>query len=231
MSVSPLAMLGTVHSDPDGFSKSLLFFERCEPDLLLVEISDFGLKFREKHSSALRQSFLERTRAVSQKLGLDFDLAAAHSQIVGVLRQISLPFEYCASSEYGERTGAPLVAVDYPGFSREWIKTWPEMISEKNIEMLLKMENGAPPVSSLYARAARMIDKGDTFPEAPLVDAPLWRRREKRMAQNIAATLARFSPKRPVYIGGWWHLTRGGAVKTLRELLDVNRSSCFLFDF
>ncbi len=231
MSVSPLAMLGTVHSDPDGFSKSLLFFERCEPDLILVEISDFGLKFREKHSSGLHQLFLERVRAVSQKLGLDMDIAFAHPRIAGVLRQISLPFEYCASSEYSRLTGAPPVAVDYSRFSREWIKTWPEMISEANIEMLLKMENGAPPVSSLYARAARMIDKGDTFPEAPPADGFLWRRREKRMAQNIAAALERFSAKRPVYIGGWWHLSRGGAVKTVRELLEVAKTSCFLLDF
>ena len=227
---SPSALLGTVHSDPDGFSRSLSFFEHHKPDLILVEISDFALNFRKERSSGLKELFLERLRSVSRKLGIDFDTALEHAQMASILRQISLPFEYCASSAYAERTGTPLVAVDYSGFSRQWIMTWPEMISTGNIEVLLGMEKRAPPVFSLYARAARRIYGADTFPELPLADALLWQRREKRMAQKIAAALKRFSPKRPVYIGGWWHLSSGGNIKTLRELFGLNETSCLLLD-
>ena len=104
------------------------------------------------------------------------------------------------------------------------------MISTGNIEMLLGMENSTPPVSSHYARAARRIYGGDTFPGTPQADAVPWRRREKRIADEIAAALERFAPERPVYIGGWWHLSRGGNIETIREILGIRETSCFLLD-
>ncbi len=141
--LTALVLLGTVHCEPDGFSKSLLFFERYKPDLILVEISDFALKFRQEHSSELRDLVLARLRFVSQKRGIDFEIALAHAQIASILRQISFPFEYSASSAYARRTGTPLVAVDYSGFSRKWIKTWPEMISAGNIEILMGLQESS----------------------------------------------------------------------------------------
>jgi hypothetical protein len=50
------------------------------------------------------------------------------------------------------------------------------------------------------------------------------------MAAEIASALELFNPKRPVYIGGWWHLSCGGSVRTLRELLGIGTASCLLLD-
>ncbi|MDR3557204.1 MAG: hypothetical protein P4L55_20815 [Syntrophobacteraceae bacterium] len=225
---APLVLLGTVHCDPDGFVRSLAFFERYQPDLLLVEISPLGLKFRKERSPRLHELLLERVRTASRKLGLDFHTAMAHAHIASILRQISLPFEYRAAAAYAEKTGAPLAAVDYSGFSRKWIKTWPQMLSARNIELLLGMENRAVRVCALYARAARRIYEEDAFFEAGRIDAPLWRRRETLMAGEIAAALKRFTPQRPVYIGGWWHLCRGADIKTIRDLLGIPETSCIL---
>jgi hypothetical protein len=227
---APLLLLGTVHSDPDGFTRSLAFFERYEPDLLLVEISPFGLKFRKERSPGLHELLLQRVGTVSRKLGVDFHTAMAHAQIASILRQISLPFEYRAAAAYAQKAGAPLAAVDYSGFSRKWIKTWPEMLSARNIELLLGMENREAPVCDLYARAARRIYKEDAPFEAGRVDAPLWRRRETLMAGEIGAALERFTPQRPLYIGGWWHLCRGADIKTIRDLLGIPQTSCVLLD-
>lgn len=224
----PLAALGTVHSDPDGFSKTLSFLERYKPDLLLVEISEFALQFRHARAARLTKIFVQRLHAVSQKLDIPYAIAREHPQIAAIFRQISLPFEYCASSAYAEKSGAHLVPVDYSKFSRHWIKTWPEMLSAGNIEILLGTENTAPPVATLYARAARRVFEGETFPEALHYDAPLWRERERYMAQTITAALKRFTPERPLFIGGWWHLSRGGTIETLRELLAIGQTSCFL---
>ncbi len=223
-----LAALGTVHSDPDGFSKTLSFLEGYTPDLLLVEISEFALKFRHAHAAQLATIFVERLHAVSQKLDIPYASALEHPQIAAIFRQINLPFEYCASSAYAERTGAPLVPVDFSEFSRRWITTWPEMLSAANIEILLEMENNEAPVATLYARAARRVYEGETFPEALHHDAPLWQERERYMAQTITAALNRFTPERPLFVGGWWHLSRGGTIETLRELLSIDQSSCFL---
>ncbi|MDR3568563.1 MAG: hypothetical protein P4L43_11100 [Syntrophobacteraceae bacterium] len=225
-----LTLLGTVHCDPDGFSRSLLFFEHYRPDLILVEISDFAVAFREKRSPELRKLFLERLSSVTQKLSLDLATALAHPQIASILWQISLPFEYSASLAYARRCGVPLVPVDYSGFSRKWIKTWKQMISSANIETLLSLDNFSPPVFSLYARAAQRIYEEKTFPETQPADGRLWQERENRMSANITAALNRFGPERPVYIGGWWHLCRGENIATLRDLQGVPGASCLLLD-
>jgi hypothetical protein len=41
------------------------------------------------------------------------------------------------------------------------------------------------------------------------------------MVRRIISALERFGPERPVYIGGWWHLSRGGSIKTVREIPGI----------
>ena len=73
--------------------------------------------------------------------------------------------------------------------------------------------------------------RGAFLPETlPGGDALGWQEREQYMAAEITSALERFSPERPVYIGGWWHLSCEGSVKTLRELLGIGAASCRLLD-
>ncbi len=226
-----LILLGTVHSDPKGFSRTRTFLEGYGPDLIMVEISPFALKFRKERSSELRKAFLERLQIAARKLKIEFAVALKHAQIASILRQIGIPYEYRASTAYAKKTGIDLVAVDYSEFSREWIETWPEMTSAANIERLLELASGAPSVASLYAQAARRIGGGPSLPEnVPGGDVSGWQERERYMAAEITSALERLSPARPVYIGGWWHLSREGSIKTLRELLGVGAESCRLLD-
>lgn len=226
-----LILLGTVHSDPRGFSRTRAFLEGHGPDLILVEISPFALKFRQERSSDLRKTFLERLRTVCQKLRIEPGSAIKHVQIASILRQIGIPFEYRASAAYAKSDGTDLIAVDYSEFSREWIDTWPDMISAENIERLLELDSAAPPVSSLYAQAARRIGRGSFFLETlPGCNTLRWQEREEYMAAEITSALERFNSERPVYIGGWWHLSCGGSVKTLRELLGIGAASCLLLN-
>ena len=226
-----LILLGTVHSDPKGFSRTCAFLEAHRPDLIMVEISPFALKFRKERSSELRKAFLERLRMVARELKIEFTVALKHAQIASILRQIGIPYEYRASAAYAKETRIDLIAVDYSEFSREWIETWPEMTSAGNIKRLLELESAAPPVVSLYAQAARRIGGGPSVPEIlPGGDAPSWQERERYMADEITSALERLSPERPVCIGGWWHLSCEGSVKTLRELLEVGAESCRLLD-
>ncbi|MGV8073394.1 MAG: hypothetical protein AB2L11_02365 [Syntrophobacteraceae bacterium] len=54
--------------------------------------------------------------------------------------------------------------------------------------------------------------------------------REHFMAKQIRRALAVFNPLRPVYIGGWWHLTKGESIPTLRDLLGVQAVQCRLLN-
>jgi hypothetical protein len=226
-----LVLLGTVHSDPNGFSRTRAFLELYGPDLILVEISPFALQFRKEHSSELRKTLFCNIRTVSKKLGIGQGAIQKHAQIASVLRQFAIPFEYRASAAYSKRAGARLVAVDYSDFSRQWIGTWPEMISSENIEQLLQLKGSSPSVSSLYAGATRRLGGCDFYPDTlPGGDAHCWREREEHMAAEITSAVRVFDPKRPVFIGGWWHLSSGRSVRTLREILGVGPSSCLLLD-
>ncbi len=227
--ISPgLILLGTVHRDPKGFSRTGVFLEHHRPDLVLVEISPFALKFRKERSTELRKLFLKRVQMVSQELNIDFGFAMKHVEISAILRQISIPYEYRASAAYAKKNLVHVIAADYSEFSREWIETWPEMISTENIERLLGLDSAGPTVSSIYARASKRIAGGPSLPETPPSDPLLWEEREKYMASQIKSALERFSSERPVYIGGWWHLCRGGTVETIRELLGIGADSCRL---
>ena len=225
-----LILLGTVHSDPKGFARTRTFLEQHRPDLILVEISAFALKFRKEHSSGFRKVFLEHLRTISKKLKIEFSRAVKHVQITAILRQISIPFEYRASAAYAKRTGTDLIGVDYSDFSRGWIETWQEMISAENIERLLELDSVGLPVSSLYAQAARRIGGEPLRPETRPADALRWQEREEQMAYEITSALERFNPVRPVYIGGWWHLCCGTSIKTVRELLGIEEACCRLLD-
>lgn len=231
MALPTLILLGTVHGDPKGFSRTRLFLERHRPDLILVEISDFSLKFRRENSFRLRKAFVGRVRMATRDLNIEFGMALKHAQIASILRQIALPFEYRASAAYSKKTGTHLEPVDYSDFSREWIETWQEMISVENIRRLLDLESAGAPVSSQYAQAERIIRGTGLPPEFAPGREIGWQEREERMARQISSTLERFNPARPVYIGGWWHLCCGGRVKTIRELLGVEAGSCRLLNF
>ncbi len=223
-----LILLGTVHSDPKGFARTSAFLERHRPDLILVEISPFALQFRKEHSSKLRKVFLDRLRTTSRKLQVEFRRTVKHVQITAILRQIGIPFEYRASAAYAKRTGTDLIMVDYSDFSRRWIETWQEMISAENIDRLLELDSAGPPVSSLYARAARRISAESLQPDIRPADAFRWQERERQIASEITSSLERFNPMRPIYIGGWWHLSCGKSIKTVRELLGIKAACCRL---
>ncbi len=56
----------------------------------------------------------------------------------------------------------------------------------------------------------------------------LWLRRERFLAGQVRGVLLDLGPERPVYIGGWRHLSPCVAPPTLRALLGVPPSRCLL---
>lgn len=224
-------LLGTVHSDRRGFRRTFEFLRDCRPDCILVELSPFALAYRKKEASRLCRLFREHIRTVSKKRSIEFRDALKHPRIRDVFRQLGLPFEYRASVAYARSSCAMVAPVDYSEFSRQWIETWPEMISAENVELLLQLQRAAPSVSLQYEQAALRVSGADLNSDILTgSDAKAWQERERRLADEILRVLAQFRSSKPLYIGGWWHLSIGGPLKTLRELLAVGTTSCFLLD-
>ncbi len=227
--IDRLLLLGSIHSDPQGFRRTSDFLNCRMPDLILVELSEYALAYRIEQGPYLRKLFLERLKGVSRSLGLEYRAALKNWRIAAILRQISLPYEYRASVAFSRKTGAPVVPVDYSDFSCEWVETWQEMISAENILHLLQLHDRPIPLSLQYRQAARKIKCAIPEPEfLSSKDCTKWRQREEHIASEILTALARFEPQRPVYIGGWRHLLTYGRVETIRNILGVELSACRL---
>jgi len=225
--------MGTVHHDAKGYARLRAFLGTFRPDLILLELSPYAWMFRKRFQVSFQRRLetnLARAVAVS---GMDPRQARKHSMVTAIRRQIALPFEYRAASAHAVGTGASLILVDYSGFSRKWIESWPEMISAENLRGLLCLPSTLDSIDRVYRTAERCIATNQ--PPVPGItvcasDVDLWQERECRMARKIVAALYARRPARPLYLGGWWHLTRDSRITTLRELLGAESSRCMLLD-
>lgn len=228
--------MGSVHGDERGFVRTLRFLNSFQPDLVLVEFSLYGKIFRDRHQHALQQSLSHNLAIAASNCGLTFRRALRHPQIKAIRRQLALPFEYRAALRFSQTTGSPLVLVDYSPFSRRMIRHWPELLSSGNLRSLLALPEGNRPSPAItYELAARTILK--KYPTiASCIEYhnsstnSLRQKRERFMAARIRSALKQFGPRRAVYLGGWQHLTLGGNLPSLRELLGLEQAPGFLLD-
>lgn len=231
---SPLLFLaGSVHYDPKGFTRSAALLRSHKPDAVLLELSPFAWMFRKRNQKSYMAALEENLSKAAPACGISMREARRHAHITAIRRQLTFPFEYRASSAYARSAGIRLFLVDYSGFSRKWIASWREMISQENIRGLLAASPIHHSADRIYDAAATSI-AGDlhSYPGIVIPDEErkLWQRRECHMARKICAILRVHHPARPLYLGGWWHLTKDGRIRTLRELLNVDLCHCLLLD-
>ncbi len=225
---SGIVLLGVVHGDPHGFKRTTAFLRRCRPDLVMAEISPFALEYRQRNAPRLYRELRANLHAAAANAGIPFLRALKHPPISRIGRQLHLPFEYRATAAYCREFGAEVLPVDCSDFSRRWIDTWPELISTANLETLLKLDDKALSISRSYDLAAQTILGRMPLPLPD--EADQWQSREERISETILASLEIRGPIRPVYIGGWQHLTPGGPLRSIRDMLGIELNNCLLLD-
>jgi hypothetical protein len=232
-----LTLVGTVHRDPAGYSKCVELLRSLSPDLVLVELSPFGLFFRKRNGRRLQRTLRGNLEKAARTRSIMLDQALIHPEIEAIRIQLNLPFEYRAAVAYSKETGADYRLVDSSYFSRRLIESWPDLITTENLEWLLSSPSHVPPVATLYQTAARLIRGGNlssasgeepVSPDDHDDDDDAWRAREFLLAARINSHLAAPAPSKPVYLGGWTHLTAGGRLPTLRDILGAEPSRCIL---
>ena len=230
-----LLLVGVVHLDPQGFGKALRLFQRHRPDLILVELSPFGRRFRSKHGRALGKRLRKNLKKAAKSSAIPFSRARRHPAITNIFRQLALPFEYRAAVRYARSSGAKVILVDSSGFSRYWIGFWPELTTMDNLQKLLASPAAHPSAPSIYRAAQdslQHLHRSDLpQPQTRLDVGPIdamWAERERHLAYRIRDALTRHRPQRPIYIGGWQHLTINPIAPTLRQFLRLEPSQCCL---
>jgi pheromone shutdown protein TraB len=231
---SRLFLLGTVHRDPDGFGRAARFFRAANPDLILVELSPFARVFRRKHQPSIEKLLRSNLAEAADRRGISLEQAWTHPQISAIRKQIALPFEYRAALGHARRYLKRLLLVDYSAFSKRLTAAWPELIATDNLAVLLSLPSHVSlSASESYLLAARRIyqcnDSAiDAFYPRDKQSIALWQERERYMARQIVAALVVLRPAKAIYIGGWWHLTSAGSIRTLREILGIPLARCIL---
>jgi len=233
---SGLTLVGTVHADRHGFARTLCLLRSLGPDLIFVELSPYGKSFRSSNQVDMQRILGRNLRVAAKKCGLLFKHALTHPEIKAIQRQIVLPFEYRAAWRYSRASGTEVLLVDFSSFSRKMISSWPEMLSSENLATLLSLPRDSRlAITRVYDLAARGI-RGESPTIVCTAETggaeidPLWKKRECHMAGAIRSTLRNRRPKKPVYLGGWQHLTVGGRFPSLRELLMIDLRQCYLLD-
>ena len=229
--MASLTLVGTIHRDPNGFPRLMETLEREAPDIITLEMSEYGVAFRERTAPRLRGRLLEILQGLHETSGQEHDRQPDTPQtpveigaIRGMLLTLELPFEFRTIKAYCERKRIPFRCIDLSNYSRAKLKMLKEeMITEDNVRRILTSAPMDPHGEFRRYRliARRLISKNaDQF----LIGAYLNGRigdgmahRDRYMSLRIKEILRKY--KKTLHVGGWEHLLDDAGGKTLYGLL------------
>jgi hypothetical protein len=189
-------MLGVIHGDGEG--KRLLsdWLESAAPDAITVELSRYGLRYRQSKGEALK----EKVRAAVGELRAE-GLAIDNDALGRLFSYIDLPFEFTSPRDYAAKHGVPLFPIDLDEHSSLRLSRMEELIAKKNLALFLSPQ-GRSAIGSQRAMARLYFEKGiNAFPYTEEM-----RLRDRHMSGTIAQLLKLNTPARLVHICGWQHL-------------------------
>lgn len=218
-----LILIGTVHGDPDGMVPLLRLLRHESPAHVAVEVSPYGLSFRQRNGRRLLRRLARRLRRVVSASGSP---VKRWGQVQAISAQIRFPFEYRASLRYCRDAGAILSCLDLSSLSKHLIQGgWEELIDRKNIENLCQEnpESLQERTTRAYALAARLLKEKE---EARLFVSirgwqkdVAWQRREALLATGLERRWTAMETGSLAYVGGWQHLLCAAESGTLFERL------------
>jgi len=226
-----LTLVGTIHRDPNGFPRLMEILEGESPDIITLEMSEYGVGFRKRNGPRLREKLfdilrglsgesIQRERGKSNKSRSPFEAGA----IGAILLLLELPFEFRTIRAYCERKGIPFRCIDLSNYSRAKLeKIQEEMITVDNLR---KIPNFPPMDQHEELQKQRILAQRLTSEDVDqfLVEAFLNGRMGNGMAQRDRYMSLRIKEimrnhGHTVHVGGWEHLLDDPPGKTLYGLL------------
>jgi len=218
-----LILVGTVHGDPDGMVLLLQLLRHENPVQVTVEISPYGLSFRQRRGRRLLRLLARRGRRIACGSGSDMRM---WGQFQAISAQFRFPFEYKAPLRYCRDAGARLVCLDLSSYSMRLIQgAWEDLVSARNLGILCQQnpENLRSETARTYALASRLMrEKEEARSFASIrgwrIDAE-WQAREAFLAAGLERKWATIEKGGLAHIGGWQHLLCATGSGTLCERL------------
>lgn len=210
--MSRLTLLGTIHRDPQGLKRLVEALRGLKPQVITLEFSTYGLRYRLKKKKSLNRFLLRGLHEIRGIDGLnvsDLKKLLRSTGIGGIRALLDLPFEYKGARFYSRCSAIPLYCVDISSYSRLLLSTIDGLLSPENLKKVIAFE--AAPLQETAARefkhAETLLFDGRQSPWIHLIAADdVWKNRERIMASRIRKIVAQYPSCHIVHISGWQHL-------------------------
>ena len=196
MAESLFVMLGVIHRDVDGPDLLKDWLARIKPDVVTLEFSHYGLRFRRE----LGEEYQGRIeRVVSRLKGKGKPLNK--DGLASLVSYVKIPYEFDVASAYTAEQGIPFYLIDMDFFSYVKLRPIEDLFSEENIEKVLTRTEG--PNGNQEKAAARLyFEKGIKI--VPY-DREMYVR-DRYMAAKIHDLMKDNHDRRFLHVCGWQHL-------------------------
>lgn len=189
-------MLGLIHRAKEGPSLLKDWLSRLRPELVTVEVSNYGLTFRKTYGEQYKRMILEAAERLKLR-GLEIDERAKRQ----LLSFFDIPYEFAVPEEYAKTNGAYLFPVDMGLFSYLYLRRVERCIRTSELESLLK-EGTVMEDEREKTRARLCFERGIRTFEYTAEMA----HRDRFMARRIRSLVRLLGPETAVHICGWQHL-------------------------
>ena len=196
MAESLFVMLGVIHRDEDGPVLLKDWLARIKPDVVTLEFSHYGLRFRRE----LGEEYKRRIeRVVSQLRG---KVEPLNKDGLASLRSyVKIPYEFDVVSAHASEQGIPFYLIDMDFFSYVKLRAIEDLLSEENIEKVLTRTeetngNQEKAVARLYFEKGIKIVPYDREMYV----------RDRYMTARINDLMKNNPNRRLLHVCGWQHL-------------------------
>lgn len=196
MAEGQFIMLGVIHRDEDGPALLKDWLARIRPDVVTIELSHYGLRFRRELGEEYKRRVGEIVAQLN-KNGKKYNEKALPS----LFAYVNIPYEFDVVSAYAAEQGIPFSLIDMDFFSYVKLRAIEDLFSEENIEKVLTGTEG--PNGNQEKAAARLYFEKDI--KIVPYDREMYVR-DRYMAAKINDLMKNNPNRRFLHVCGWQHL-------------------------
>jgi hypothetical protein len=189
-------MLGVIHRDESGPALLRSWLEEIQPDVITVELSHYGIRFRRELGDQYKEIIVRVTKKREER-GEQCNSEAFAS----LISYVCIPYEYETISGYAAEKNIPYHLIDMDFFSYVKLRDIGDLLGEDNIEIMLADTEGMNGSQEL-AMARFYFEKGITIAK---YDREMYIR-DRYMSARIDDLMKHRQNNRFLHVCGWQHL-------------------------
>jgi hypothetical protein len=197
MAEGQFIMLGVIHRDEDGPALLKNWLARIKPDVVTIELSHYGLRFRRE----LGEEYKWRVGEIVTQLNENGEKYNEEA-LASLFAYVNTPYEFDVVSAYAAEQGIPFSLIDMDFFSYVKLRVIEDLFSEENIEKVLTRTEEGPNGNQEKAAARLYFEKGIKI--VPY-DREMYVR-DRYMTARINDLMKNNPNRRLLHVCGWQHL-------------------------